>query len=79
MRVLRRGCRRCDIHLPSTETREDEEAARDRNGARGGRDAVDQEGDRGEAEIGERAERDRGGAADAGGEDRETKVHRHRR
>lgn len=58
MRIFCRGCRRSDIHLPSTETREDEEAARNRNGASSGCHAMDQEGDRGEAEIGERAERD---------------------
>jgi len=74
VRVLRRGCRRCNIHLPSIETREDEEAACDRNSACGGCDAMDQEGNRGEAEIGERAER--GGTVDAGSKDRETKVHR---
>lgn len=77
MLVLCPGGHRSDIYLSSIETREDEKATRDRNGARGSRDAMDEEGDCREAETGERAECDRGGIADAGSEDREAKIHCH--
>lgn len=77
MLVLCRGGLRSDIYLSSIETREDEKATRDRNGASGSRDAMDEEGNYRETETGERAERDRGGIADAGSEDREAKVHCH--
>lgn len=73
LHLLRRGRSGGNIHFPSSETRENEEAAGHRDGTCCSRDSMDEESDRGEAELSKRAERSRT-VADARGEDRETKI-----